>query len=372
MAAAGCRRTAAVENQPAAATSTVPVPHSREANDVARFVSGLPGTSGSPLADMEDTAAWKQHRRLLDAAWANAEEHLINGLAAFRRQELDRRPWENAPVFYPLSGPDALTPLICFPRSETYVLVALEPAGTLPSATRLEKKSLSAYLGAMRKTMASILGHSFFVTREMDREFRGQVTDGLLLPILHLLVRTNQSVLGFQYIRLDDSGRVTERAADYPGSGWIGNQGVELEFQSGSDRGVHWLYYFSVNLADDRLRDNAAFLRYAATLKGSTTHLKATSYMKHKPEFSRIRDLVLETSGAVLQDDSGIPYHCFLPAAWKVQLYGDYQRPYGSFRWLEQKDLRAAYREPGVKPLPMSIGYGFGKITSNLLLAEHR
>jgi hypothetical protein len=27
----------------------------------------------------------------------------------------------------------------------------------------------------------------------------------------------------------------------------------------------------------------------------------------------------------------------------KVQLYGDYRRPYGSFRWFEQPDLRKAY-----------------------------
>ena len=81
---------------------------------------------------------------------------------------------------------------------------------------------------------------------------------------------------------------------------------------------------------------------------------------------------MVQTSGAVLQDDSGIPYHFFTGGAWRVQLYGDYQRPYGSFRWLEQKDLRTAYREPGVKRLPMNIGYGFRRITSNMLLAERR
>ena len=372
MAASGCRRTAAVENQPAVASVPVTVPHSREADDVARFLAGMPGKPGSPLAELEGTAAWKQHRKLLDAAWANADEHLIDGLVEFRRQELDRQPLQKSKIFYPFSGPDALTPLMSFPDSETYVLVALEPAGTLPSVRRLEKKTVPAYLAAMRKTMSSILGKSFFVTREMDREFRGQVTDGLLLPILHLLVRTNHTILGFQYIRLDDNGNVVERPADYHTPGLIGNKGVAIDFQSKAGAPAQRLYYFSVNLSDDRLRDNSAFFHYAATLKGSTTMLKATSYMTHKPEFSKIRDLIVEVSGAVLQDDSGIPYHCFAPSAWNVQLYGDYQRPFGSFRWLEQKDLRAAYREPGVKPLPMHIGYGFGRITSNLLLARRK
>jgi hypothetical protein len=36
---------------------------------------------------------------------------------------------------------------------------------------------------------------------------------------------------------------------------------------------------------------------------------------------------------------------------------------------MEQGDLRKAYKQPGTKPLPMHVGYGYRKITSNLLLA---
>jgi hypothetical protein len=97
---------------------------------------------------------------------------------------------------------------------------------------------------------------------------------------------------------------------------------------------------------------------------------KATSYMTHNREFSIIRDIALNTSGAILQDDSGLPFNLFDAGKWKVQLYGEYTQPYGSFRFRMQKDLRAAYQSGGVKPLPMRIGYGFGKTASNLLLAR--
>jgi len=70
-----------------------------------------------------------------------------------------------------------------------------------------------------------------------------------------------------------------------------------------------------------------------------------------------------------LQDDSGIPYHFFATARWRVQLYDNYVRPYGSFRWLEQPDLRKAYMTLGPKPLDFRIGYGYGRIASNLLFA---
>jgi hypothetical protein len=203
----------------------------------------------------------------------------------------------------------------------------------------------------------------------MDRQFRGQVTDGLLLPILHLLVRTHHTILGFRYVRLDEQGQVIDRPARYRAAGRFGNKGVEIEFRADSGQSTHKLYYFSVNLSDERLRENKPFLAYVAGLKGTTTLLKATSYMTHRPEFSVIRERILANSALVLQDDSGIPYRYFQADDWKTQLYGDYRHPYGSFRWLEQPDLRKAY-EQGAKSLPLHVGYGYSKVASNLLLAR--
>jgi hypothetical protein len=249
-------------------------------------------------------------------------------------------------------------------------MVGLEPAGTLPTRGNLGRKNLEKYLASIRATSASELSRSFFITRQMDRQFRGQVTDGLFLPILELLVRTGHTVLGFRYVRLDDAGRVIERPAGYKAPGKIGNKGVEIDFRRDDDQSVHKLLYFSVNLSDKSLRDNQPFTAFVASLKGTATLLKATSYMLHKQEFSMIRELVLSKSVAVLQDDSGIPYHFFAAAPWTTQLYGAYVRPYGSFRWLEQADLRKAYLSSGPKPLNFRIGYGYGKVQSNLLFAR--
>src|SRR5450631_3925822 len=187
------------------------VPHSREANDAARFLAGLPGAEGSPYAALEATDAWKEHRRLLDATWKEAEAEQFPGLHKFQSDELNDPALAGRTVFYPFSGPDALTATAYFPHNPLYVMVALEPAGTLPTPGQIGKKELPAYLGAIRDTMGSELGRSFFITRQMDRQFRGQVTDGLLAPILQLLVRTGHTVLGFRYIRLDEMGEVIDR-----------------------------------------------------------------------------------------------------------------------------------------------------------------
>jgi hypothetical protein len=259
---------------------------------------------------------------------------------------------------------------IFFPENPTYVMVGLEPAGTLPAASQLGRKDLEQYLTSIRETVASELSRSFFVTRQMDRQFRGQVTDGLFLPILELLVRSNHTILGFRYVRLDDAGQIIERRADYKAPGKIGNKGVEIDFRRDDDGSVHKLLYFSVNLSNTSLRENQPFLAFLADLKGAATLLKATSYMLHKKEFSTIRDRLVSISSAVLQDDSGIPYRFFTAAPWTVQLYGAYDRPYGSLRWFEQPDLRKAYLSSGPKPLHFRIGYGYSKVPSNLLFAR--
>jgi hypothetical protein len=233
----------------------------------------------------------------------------------------------------------------------------------------LEEKNLELYLAATRSTLASEFHRSFFITRQMDHQFRGQITDGLCLPILELLVRSGDTIMGFRYVRLDEAGQIVERPADFHTPGVIGNKGVEIEFRGDGDQSVHKLFYFSVNLADARLQDDKAFLTFLSGLQGATSFLKATSYMLHRPQFSIIRQHLLSESAAVLQDDSGVPYHFYVSQDWRVQLYGQYVRPYGSFRWLQQPDLKNAYLTQEPRPLPFRIGYGYGAVPSNLLFA---
>jgi hypothetical protein len=342
-------------------------PRGRDANDVGRFLAGLPGMPDSPFSELESQDTWKAHRRELDKGWGDIEYQRLPSMRDFQTRELSGPAIEKSVVFYPFSGPDALALTVFFPRNPTYVLVGLEPPGTLPTPSQLARKDLGRTLAAVRNTVHSELHRSFFITRQMDSQFRGQVTDGLFLPILHLLVRTDHTVLGHRYVRLDEEGRIVERGAATVGGG--GDRGIEIDFSADTDQSIHKLFYFSVNLSDERMGQNKPFLAFLAGLRGVTSYFKATSYMTHKAQFSIIRDQVLAKSDAILQDDSGIPYRFFQAQPWRVQLYGDYARPYGSFRWLEQPDLKEAYGASNPKPLDFEIGYGFKRIPSNLLFA---
>ena len=343
-----------------------PAPQTRDANDVGRFLAGLPGVAGSPFAGLEKQEEWKEHSRQLNDDWAEVQAGGIPAMSQFQTEALGGSTVGNSVVFYPFSGPDALMVGVFFPHCPTFVMVGLEPPGTLPAPNQLAAKDLGIYLDDVRSTIYSELHRSFFITREMDRQFRGQVSDGLLPTILHLLVRTNHTIVGHRYVRLEQDGSIAGRAA---GDKTAGPHGVQIDFRAGSDRLLQRLYYFSVNLSDSRLGKDQPFLNFLAKLSGVTTYMKATSYMPHHPEFSIVRRQILDRSAAILQDDSGIPYRFFDPKQWRVQLYGAFDHPYGSFKWLAQPDLKKAYETLNPKPLHFRIGYGFSKVPSNLLLA---
>ena len=348
-----------------------PTPIERGADDAARFLAGLPGKEGSPFKELENQEAWKTHSNQLNAQWSNLEATNFPGMRAFQKRELGSESITKSVLFYPFGGPDSVTATMLFPDNANSVLVSLEPTGTLPTPKALAAKPLGPELGAVRETLESVLRRSFFITREMDRQFRGQITDGLLPPILELLVRNGNTVRGIRMVRLDDEGRIVTRPVGYKSNAKIENRGVEIEFERDANKTIHKMYYFSVNLSDERMKQNKPFRTFLSRIEGMTTFLKSTSYMPHKEGFTEITGEILKLSQTVLQDDSGLPYKCFA-AGWDVQLYGDYDKPYGSFHYLAQKDLKEAYQTLKPKPLGFRIGYGYSKVPSNLLMARRK
>lgn len=344
-----------------------------EADDAARFLAGVPGRGTSPFKPLEGDAAWKEHARRLDEMFRDDREHRLDAMKEFARTELSRPEDLGCPVFYPFSGADALTVLTFFPGRKTYVMAALEPPGRVPRPEDFPPEELEARLLPLANTLASLLRKSFFVTREMDRQLRGQITDGVAQPLLIQLARSGYTVTGYDYIQLDAHGRPVHRAPDVRRAEFGHNRGLRLDLTDPEQSRPATLYYISLNLDDAHMRGNDAFVKFVSSFAAPCTMLKATSYMLHDSRFSRIRSLILSRSALILQDDSGIPWRYLASAEWDVQLYGDYEKPYGkSFQFRAQPDLRAAYDDPArrVRPLKFRIGYGAGRVKSNLQVAR--
>ena len=94
---------------------SVAVPDDRYADDLGRFLAGLPARPGSQFSELEKQPAWIKHRRELDGAWSRMEEDTLPAMRAFQKQELRAPAITEAPVFYPFSGPDVLMVTVFFP-----------------------------------------------------------------------------------------------------------------------------------------------------------------------------------------------------------------------------------------------------------------
>ena len=94
----------------------------------------------------------------------------------------------------------------------------------------------------------------------------------------------------------------------------------------------------------------------------------------HSGSFSRIRNFILTQTNGLVQGPSGIPYRYIRDAGWKINLYGNYQGPIGTFSGNHQPDLVAAYQNGThpVKPLNFGMGYLLNPQRACIIVARRR
>jgi hypothetical protein len=336
-------------------------------NDTARFLSGMKGRADGPFRALEETTSWKSYAAEFDTSWHQLQTEQVQPLDAFQKRELASIRPTGQYVFYPFSGPDVLYMTRFFPEGKVMVMAGLEPVGSLRVTQRYSARTLDRELAGWKKSVSSIFERSFFVTSEMDSEFRGRVADGLLPMILLLLERSEYTIDHVQYGQLTESGEFgPEEETDPP---IRKHKAVQVHFHRGSETASRTLYYFSTDLGP-AFEKNPAFSRFLDSLGTPDTLVKSASFLLHWRMCSALRRYILHNSNLILEDDTGVPYSYFQNSAWQVRLYGEYSAPIKPFKRLYQKDLAKAFQDPSqVRPLGFSLGYGYGHRPSSMILA---
>jgi hypothetical protein len=339
-----------------------------DVHDVAAYLAGLPVKRGSSLSTLTNTPEWQAFRTDADKSWSTYHASRTDKIEAWAKAELDTVRQNSPVLFYPFSGPDFLNAATVFPGSDTYVLVGLEPVGSVPGRTSLESPKL---YNAVKSSLWSVLNFSFFRTNSMAVDLKSLELDGAVPLIMLFAARTNHQITDVQHIYLSKAGELAADTATNAAQ-YVPGAIVSLRTAQGKEKKV---YYFSADLSDWKLgQTNSAILRYTSTLGPLTTYVKSATYLMHKPYFSKVRNLILERSRYILQDDSGIAMKYFQPANWRLTHYGTYRKPIPMFSMYYQPALTAAYQDTINKPrvLPFGTGYNWRVNDSNLLLAKRR
>lgn len=334
-------------------------------NSISQIIAGSYPVEDKHFSFINHNTDFKIFSHSFTQRWLKFDSTRLKALRLFQGSVLGLKIPKSQTLFYPFSGPDALYLTTFFPDASNYVMVGLEPVGSLPNFTKKEIDSVGKYFNKVNTSLSAILNYSFFRTKSMKEDLRNEDINGTIHLLLLFLHRLNNKIVDVLPVSLDTLGNKvyhskTKRNQDKASA-------IEIKFLTAQNK-MKQLTYFSFNVENETLKRNKGFLNHMKQLGDFSTYLKGASYLLHNSHFSNLRTIILENSNAIVQDDSGIPYKHF-ESGWSTEFYGDYEKPIPMFSKYYQRDLDSVWEVKGTKKLGFGIGYNFRDKNSNLMLA---
>jgi hypothetical protein len=342
-------------------------------NAIANVMSGI-GDSSMVYKDVQHSSSFQLFSANFNKRWMSFDSSRLTNLRSFRENEIAKVVKKQTTLFYPFSGPDILHAQTFFPDADNYVMIGLEPVGSLPTFKSLQLDSLTPYYNRVNTSLDAILKFSFFRTVSMSKDLKNAEVDGTLHLLFLFLKRTGNLICSAKPVTVDSLGQVVYlnsfielKKMKSP------TKGVEIKFTDKNNQ-PKTVSYFSLNAADGGIKQNKGFMTYLTNMGTINTYLKGASYLMHKSYFSMVRNVILNQSEHVIQDDSGIAFHYFTESnsAWSYTFYGSYIRPIAMFSAFYQADLDSTYKQQGSKNIGFGIGYNFRDKNSNFMIATKK
>jgi hypothetical protein len=335
-------------------------------DNAARFIAGLPQLSNNNFAKLQKDKYWMEYQTSMDANWKKMYDTRLSKMATWEKDVFSKSIDDSLTLFYPFSGPDFLHAFYLFPRSKEYVLVALEPIREIVPLDTISEQNRDAFLDSLGNSLRDIFKKSYFITTHMQNDLK-QVK-GVLPPLYFFIERSGHELIAQKFITIDDGGAEKEIKGNQ--IHWQKTPGVKLIIRDRTTREIKTVSYFSVSLSNGGLKDRPSFVTFINSKAPFNTFVKSASYLMHKDAFTGIKDIILQNSNHVFQDDTGMPYkYLKKKLEWSSQFYGEYIKPVRDFSSeLYQADLDSAYKLAGKKELPFSLGYHWSTKKQNYML----
>ena len=315
-------------------------------------------------AYIKDSNYIKVSRKFLKD-WELLEENRLKHVRAFSSTHLHSKI-KPIHILYPFSGPDLLFAHHFFNTAKSFFLIGLEPCGTIPVFLRANNPDFSKLHSYMRQLYVSvedIVHFSFFRTLDMNAELKQNTLDGTLHVLLFFLGKLKCTPLQLRYFEINNLGALAYST--------IPKNGVEITFIN-TFKDTCYVRYLSANLDNQNFNDQSQLFTHINSSNYDIAYIKGASYLLHNDGFSNIRYLLLKRLPAILQDDTGIPFHYLQASNWEFNLYGNYTKPIRLFKNRYQNDLDSFYKKSNPIPLGFGLGYNFKNQNSALIFAQKK
>ncbi len=318
---------------------------------------------------IQDKIFYKNHKKTTERNWNNLDLKHLKPIQTWATENIDSLTKNASTLFYPFSGPDILYALTLFPNCENYILFGLENPGTIPNFETANDSLLKPYFNNLSHSIKNLNKFGYFVTLKMKYDFRNNLLDGVLHVILFHLALTNHIVLDVEPFYLDNYGNlvVIEQLSDLSKK----IEGIKINFKSENSQDVKTIFYLQNDVSDINMIDKMEFSYFISNFDKKITFIKSASYLLFHENFNMIKNIIINQSSIILQDDTGIPYNEFSKYDFTTRLYGNYNKTIRIFSEKFQPDLKSAIeKENRQKTLPFRFGYNNTFNETVLILAE--
>ncbi len=348
---------------------------SPEINDTALLFAGKDLPKESKLFRYSQSAFYKSYRQQMSSSWNSMQKPNLQKITGWWQKHRPAR--HSGSVLYPFSGPDIMNALTFYPDCDSIIMFGLEPPGVIPDPSGMTADQITRGLNGLRASLGDILHMNFFKTEGMAAEMSNKSFNSIGGIIMYFLATNDYTIVDARKIVIDAKSEVVPGTPSDDRINWQNPPksripGVEISFRKGSGR-TKTVRYYMLNVIDHALETSSPnFIPYLRKEGPYATILKSASYLMHNDnvKFTKIRAAILESTGYLVQDDSGIPLRYFKQDKWKLAFHGYYDGPIGLFANRMQRDLKKAMDEKSTGRLPFSYGYDYKPGQSNLMTAE--
>lgn len=335
--------------------------------DYANFLANKPCLSNA-YKELQSRPFYQDHQKTTEKIWGHINDTTIAKILQFNEGKNIIESDTNT-CFYPFGGPDFLYANVFYPQAKNYVLMGLERCGTITDISKKNQADIDLMLEHLNQSMLYLNKSGYFVTSHMSKDFSKSLLNGTIQPILYFAARRNYQVVSLKYGYINQKGEFTHYKTKNESQYFTGYN-LTLVDSTGKQRNV---YYFSADIADYKIKTKAWFVPFVKAFGKNVTYLKSASYIPAHKNFSVVRNLILENSVKIIQDDTGIPYKILNDKTkWDLSFWGTYTMTIKDLSWGFQEDLKQAVKNhPNGKKLPFKISYN-GNYGEGIILVARK
>lgn len=338
--------------------------------ETSRFIAGLECETDE-FKKLQEKDFYKTHRDFTNEVWKELEKETLTPMVSWAKEKNIMEDSDTLPLLYSFSGPDFLFGNRFFPNSSAYILMGLEKCGTAPDILTMKEAALIDYLSSIRSSLRYLIKAGYFVTAHMSTDFSKTVLNGNIHTMLLFIAREKYAVcsVDYGYMAKDSTFYVTGKKSSST-SGKI--NGIRVGITDSTAKKTKYVYYFSADIADYKIKEKKEFGAFIESFAPFNSYFKAASYIPQHKNFAIIRNLVLDHSSKIVQDDTGVPFKSLTDEIFEVQMWGTYTKTIKDLSWGFQPDLKEALENSGNNTdLPFKISYN-GNYGEGMMLYAKR